>query len=74
MAREISTLLAKLKGKDIDVTTAAGAHIIGKLDDADGDFLQIASADGHIFLPRNVIALIKRAHKGPGEVSVQEAA
>jgi hypothetical protein len=74
MAKENSLLLAKLKGKEIDITTAAGAHITGKLEDSDGDFLQISSTDGQIFLPRNVVAVIKLAPKGLGEMSVQEAA
>jgi hypothetical protein len=37
-----SSLLDRFKGKQIDIRTTAGAHVIGTLDDADNDFLLIS--------------------------------
>ncbi len=75
MANEgISNLLGNLKGKKIDITTAAGAHILGKLLDADNDYL-LMHADGQdLLVPRTAVALITITARRPGEMGMQETA
>jgi len=75
MANEgISNLLVSLKGKMIDVTTAAGAHIAGNLRDADNDYLLMYSDDQELLVPRTAVALITITARRPGEMGMQETA
>jgi small nuclear ribonucleoprotein (snRNP)-like protein len=68
-----SQLLEGLKGKQVDITTTAGAHIVGLLKDADGQFLLVISDDEKIYVPLAGVALITISTRGPGDIGVQEA-
>ncbi len=75
MANEgASNLLGSLKGKKIDVATAAGAHIVGNLRDADNDYLLMYSDDEELLVPRTAVALITITARRPGEIGMQETA
>jgi hypothetical protein len=75
MANEgTSNLIGSLKGKKIDVTTAAGAHIVGNLKDADNDYLLMHADDQELLVPRTAVALMTITARRPGEMGMQETA
>jgi len=69
-----SSLLDKLKGRQIDIRTTAGAHITGTLEDVDNDFLLMLTNDQQILMPRGGVALITLVSKEQAETNVLEAA